>query len=177
MADAENPEEEVAEDSPAPPAGGGTPKLLVVLAVLNLGATGFLGFRTMSGGNQATPAPAVAHAAAPVVVRDAGVPLAKPGPVVPIDTFVVNLNEPGQSRYLKATFELQVATENAAKQIDKDKRAVRDEILRYLSGLAVADTLGEENKQKIQEALVARLEKVLGGEKVQHLFFSEFVVQ
>jgi flagellar basal body-associated protein FliL len=68
--------------------------------------------------------------------------------------------------------------ESTVKALETQKRAVRDEVLRYLSGLTVADTLGEDNKSKIQETLVARIDKALGGHRmVKKMYFSEFMVQ
>ncbi len=58
------------------------------------------------------------------------------------------------------------------------KRAVRDDLLRYLSSLNVADTQGEEAKTKMETAMMARIDKQLGGkEKVHRLFFNDFMVQ
>jgi flagellar basal body-associated protein FliL len=95
-----------------------------------------------------------------------------------MDPFVVNLNEATSSRFLKAGFELEVVDESTVKALENNKRAVRDEVLRYLSGLTVADTLGEDNKAKIGETLVARIDKTLGGHNmVKKMYFSEFMVQ
>ena len=90
---------------------------------------------------------------------------------------MVNLNEAGSSRYLKAQFELEMTGGTAVDELGESKREVRDEVLRYLSGLAVADTLGEEGKAKIQAEIVARVDKLLGGGRVRRLFFIDFVVQ
>ena len=101
-----------------------------------------------------------------------------PGPVVAIDTFVVNLNEPGSSRYLKTTFEMEVADLAAQKELEEQKRLVRDEMLSYLSNLTLKETMGESSKAKIKDDLTERADKALGGHgRVKHLFFSEFVVQ
>ncbi len=144
--------------------GGGGSLLTLLLVVLNLGATGFVAYKSLK------PPHVVMEATPPPPKDEAGV-------VAPLDPFVVNLNEPGSSRYLKATFEVEVAGKPAADELDHQKRAVRDDVLRYLSGLTVADTAGEANKAKIQESVIARIDKQLGGGKVKRLFFTEFVVQ
>ncbi len=157
----------------APPAAKapGPPKIVLILLVLNLGATGFLTFKNV------TAAPhAVAGKKSDAHDVKSGKP--KPGPMVTMDPFVVNLNEPTSSRFLKAAFELEVADAATVKALEDEKRAVRDEVLRYLSGLTVEQTLGEENKTKIQESLIARIDKRLGGGgKVRRMYFSEFMVQ
>jgi len=145
-------------------------KLTPVLLLANLGAAGAGVYFQMK------PKPIVvmpgAPAEAPAHGSDSG-----PGPSAPLDSFVVNLNEPGTSRYLKATFEVELADAHAIEALERDKKSIRDEVLRYLSGLTVADTLGAENKDKIRAAIVARIDKELGQGRVKRVFFNEFVVQ
>jgi flagellar protein FliL len=157
--------------APAAPAAK-TPlltKLTPILLLANLGAAGAGVFFQMK------PKPVVVVTGTPEPEKPAEP--AGPGPSAPLDSFVVNLNEPGNSRYLKATFELELSDGHAAEALEKDKRGVRDEVLRYLSGLTVADTLGAENKDKIRAEIVARVDKELGGGKVKKVFFNDFVVQ
>lgn len=134
--------------------------------LLNMGGTGFVAMKIMGPLKVAEVAKEDAHDE-------------KEGhPHTPLDAFVVNLNEPGSSRYLKTTVELELSSARAAEELNKSKSAVRDELLRYLSSLSVQETLGEEGKNKIRTELASRADKVLGGGgKVHKLFFSEFVVQ
>jgi flagellar FliL protein len=133
---------------------------------LNLGATGFVVFKLLT----AQPAEAAAVHPAPAA------PTAEvTGPVIALDPFVVNLDEPGTSRYLKVTLQMEVVP-GAEEALTKSKELIRDTILSYLSGLHVKDTLGTEAKDKIRQDLLAKVGKLL-GEKVHRLFFQEFVVQ
>ncbi|MCK6550123.1 flagellar basal body-associated FliL family protein [Myxococcota bacterium] len=163
----------MAEEKAAAPATPAAPKakppiltlLTLVLVLVNIGATGFTAFLVMSIPAAGAPAKEEHHA-------EEG-----PGPTVALDPFIVNLNESESSRYLKTSVELEVATQPDADFVTKSKSAVRDEALRYLSSLRVADTLGEEGKNKIREELTARIEKVLGPGKLKKIYFGEFVVQ
>src|SRR5438067_533510 len=115
----------------APAASGGRSALLpIILGVLNLGTTGFIALRIL-------------HAPLPGVAAEAAAskePKAKEeGPVVTVDPFVVNLNEPGSNRYLKISFELELANAKALEEFNRVKRGLRDDVLRYLSGLSVAE--------------------------------------
>ncbi|HEX3758084.1 MAG TPA: flagellar basal body-associated FliL family protein [Kofleriaceae bacterium] len=144
-------------------------KAMLGLLVLNLGATGFVVFKLLT----AHPAEA---AAATAPAHPAAAPTETMGPIVSLDPFVVNLDEPGTSRYLKCTLRLEVApkTEEA---ISNAKEVVRDVILSHLSGLHLKDTLGAEAKDKIRQDLVAKITKLVGPDKVRRLFFADFVVQ
>lgn len=162
------PEEEGAK--PAKPPGPKTPKIVLLLLLINLGGTGFNAFQGMQQA-QAAHAPVKGEHGEAEAKKD------EPGPVLPLDPFIVNLNEKDASRYLKASFELEVSDGEVAKVLEKQKRPVRDDILRYLSSLTVADTQGEDGKAKIQQEVVKRLDARLGAGKVKRMFFVEFMVQ
>ncbi len=161
-------------DAPAKPAGPPkqkTSKLVLLLLLVNLGGTGYGVFLAMQ------TAEAAAHAAPAAQAHEPEKPKNEVGPVTPLEPFIVNLNEPDASRYLKATFELEVASAEVIAQLEKLKRPVRDEVLRYLSSLSVADTQGEAGKSKIQKEVITRIDRQLGGEQVRRLFIVEFMVQ
>jgi flagellar FliL protein len=157
------------EPAPKPPDApkAKTPKAILLLLVMNLGATGFGVFKLMT----AQPAEAATHEK-----KEAPPSTEVTGPVLPMDPFVVNLDEPGTARYLKCTMQLELADAEAEHALEKSKQLIRDSILSHLSGLHVKDTLGAEGKDHIRAELVAKIEKIAPG-KVKRLFFQEFVVQ
>ena len=176
------------EASPAPkPAKPPKPKgskLVGILLLANLGGTGFLVYETLQAANAAAAVEAAAEAARPRSPEEKAKEELKAkevGPVTPLDPFIVNLNETDATRYLKATLEVEVSSATVVAELEKLKRPVRDELLRYLSSLSVADTQGEIGKAKIQQEVVSRLNRLLGkgdkGDKVRRLFFVEFMVQ
>lgn len=159
------------EAAPKKAAGPGTPKVLLILLVLNLAATGFVVFKVLT-----TP-----HAAAATAHHE---PVAKAdhsseitGPLTAFDPFVVNLDEPGTARYLKVTLNMELASVEVMARFEKSKQLVRDAILSHLSGLHVSDTLGAAAKDKLREDIRTRVEKLLGDRGVKHVFFQEFMVQ
>ena len=163
--------DEATEAKPeAKPAGPGTPKVLLVLLVLNLAATGFVVFKVLT----TQPAAAATHhevAAKPDHASEIT------GPLTAFDPFVVNLDEPGNARYLKVTLNMELASAEVMARFEKSKQLVRDAILSHLSGLKVSDTLGAAAKDKLRDDLRTRVEKLLGERGVKHVFFQEFMVQ
>jgi flagellar FliL protein len=136
---------------------------------MNLGASGFAVFKLLT----AHPA----EAAAPVehkVVEVSSTEIT--GPIAELPPFVVNLDEPGTSRYLKVTLQLELFP-GADHGLDKSKQLIRDTILSYLSGLHLKDTLGAEAKEKIRTDLMAKVGKLVGPDKIRRMFFQDFVVQ
>jgi flagellar basal body-associated protein FliL len=159
--------EEAPEGGEAPPPPGGKPpKVLVALLGVNLLLTGLVAFKTM------TAKPPKQHEAKPEPPKHEVT-----GKLVALDPFVVNLNEPGSARYLKVTMQAEVSNAAAVKVFEKSKQLIRDEMLRYLSGLKVADTLGPENKDHIREDLEAAVSEVIGENRLHRMIFAEFVVQ
>jgi flagellar FliL protein len=148
----------------------GPSKALLGLLVLNLLGTGFVVFKMLTV-QPAEAAPADKHHAG-----EAPPTSEVTGPVVALDPFIVNLDEPGTSRYLKITLEVELMP-HGEEVIVKSKQLIRDTILSHLSGLHVKDTLGAEAKDKIRSDLMAKLSKLLGPDRVRRMFFVDFVVQ
>ncbi len=162
--------EEVPDGAEAPVTPGSKPPTIVVaLLGVNLLLTGLVAFKTL------TAKPAVAHAEASPSSQP--LPREVTGPVVALDPFVVNLNEPGSARYLKVTLQAELTNSAAVHVFEKSKQLIRDAMLRYLSGLKVADTLGPDNKDHIRADLEAAVAEVIGEERVRRMIFAEFVVQ
>ena len=146
---------------------------MVVVALLgvNLALTGLVAFKTL------TAKPAAAHAQTASAGSAGTLPPEITGPVLPLEPFVVNLNEPGSARYLKVTMSIELADKSSGRPFEKSKQLIRDSILRYLSGLTVADTLGPENKDHIRDDLQAAVAEIIGEERLHRMIFDEFVVQ
>jgi flagellar FliL protein len=151
------------------PSGGKTSKIVLVLLVLNLGASGFSTFKLATA--TAQPAAEAHEESTPSTSSEVT------GPVVALEPFVVNLDEPGQSRYVKVTLQVELVGKDDEHVLEKSKLAIRDMILSHLSGLKLADTLGAAAKDKLRTDLMAKLEVIVGPHKVRRMFFQEFVVQ
>jgi len=154
-------------EAPPPPKSS---KAVLGLLVLNLGATGFAVFKLLTAHPAQAAAAPVAHHVVEVSTTEVT------GPVVELPAFVVNLDEPGTSRYLKITLQLELfpGSEHA---LEKSKQLLRDTILSHLSGLHIKDTLGAEAKERIRTDLMAKISKMVGNDKVRRMFFQDFVVQ
>ncbi len=156
-------------EAPVGPPAAKPPMVVVALLGLNLALTAGGLLMAVKNGKPA-------HAAAPHVA--AGPPPREvTGPLITLDPFVVNLDEPGSSRYLKLQLQVEVSNASAAKLFEKSKQLIRDDLLSYLSGLKVADTQGTESKDKIRTELEAAVAEVIGEDRVHRIVFIEFVVQ
>jgi flagellar FliL protein len=161
-------EEKKPEDQ-GPPSPSKLPLVILILVALNMGGTGFVAYMAM---NPKAPPPPEAPPPGP-----ADDPLAVWGPTVDLDSFVVNLNEPTSTRYLRCRIQVELADDKASERFERMRPVLRNELLGYLSNLTVEQTLGSQAKETIRSDLMARITEKLGPEHVKRLFFSEFVVQ
>ena len=99
------------------------------------------------------------------------------GLMVELDPFLVNLDEPGTTRYLKTGIQLEVTDAKAEEEIKARKVQLRDLILTYLSSLNYSQTQGTVNKDIIRNALTKKITEKLGAGKVKGLYFTDFVIQ
>jgi flagellar FliL protein len=107
------------------------------------------------------------------------------GAVVSIDTFIVNLADPGGNRYLRVTMDLELAGKSADKSAGKtagDELAkrmpqIRDAILMILSTKRYADISTPEGKTTLREEILNAVNGLLASSQISRIYFKEFVIQ
>jgi flagellar FliL protein len=157
----------MAEDAAAAKKGGNN-KMMIIIAAAVVVVGGGGAAVAMKKGNKA----ADSQSAAEKKGSDK-----KLGQLVVVEDFIVNLNEPRSTRYLKVKFTLELG-EAAVDLLAERKDVCRDAVLTYLSGLTVDDVRGSETKAALREELVSRINEALGVEGgVKNVMFTEFVVQ
>jgi len=100
----------------------------------------------------------------------------KMGPVVTMDTFIVNLNEPGATRYLKIGVELEMHEALLKERLPLRVR-LRDRILVYLSGLRIAEIQKKGSKKAMKHQMLAFSNEIFGKDSVKAVYFKSFVMQ
>lgn len=106
-----------------------------------------------------------------------GVKKATIGPIIQLDPFLVNLDEPGSNRYLKAVIQLEVDTPEAEAEVKNRAVQLRDLVITYLSSLTYSQTQGVVNKDIIRTTLIKQINKTMASGKISKLYFTEFVIQ
>jgi flagellar FliL protein len=99
------------------------------------------------------------------------------GPVVDLGGFVINLNDSGATRYLKATMKAEVSSAAASDEVTKREPQIRDAVISYLSSLTLRETQGARAKATIRENVARRLNNLLTEGEVRQVYFTEFVTQ
>ena len=188
------------EEEAKPPKGKkslGKILIIVGVAVVLLAGGGFAAY-TFLGKKPAADAPEAADTAAGAEAPDApeesaavepppageDAPEAEPkdldkliGTMVPLETFLVNIDDEGTTRFLKTSLTLEVTGDDVEEEVKKRLPQVRDAVLLLLSSKSFADIRTYEGKFLLREEILDLLNGMLVTGKVKNVYFTEFVVQ
>ena len=158
-------------------------KKWIVLGAL---ALVLLGGGTAAGyllGARNTPAPAPAGtpeaspSSGPAAVAETPAGKETVGPMINIDSFIVNILDDQGSRYLKAAITLEVDGKAAAEEVSARLPQVRDAILLHVGNKAFQELSDLQGKLQLRAELITRLNQILQKGKIQKIYFTDFVVQ
>lgn len=99
------------------------------------------------------------------------------GPMVNIDSFIVNILDDQGSRYLKAAITLEVDDKPTADELGARLPQVRDAILLHVGNKTFQELSDLQGKLQLRAELIARLNQILQKGKIQKIYFTDFVVQ
>jgi flagellar FliL protein len=99
--------------------------------------------------------------------------------IIPLKSFVVNLfDERGiGKRYLKISMEIEVGSEEDRTKVENNVPRLRDTVLILLSSQTLKEINTMEGKLELKNAIILRMNQILGNKTVQRIYFTEFVVQ
>jgi len=142
--------------------------ILILAVVIILGGGGFFAyskfFKKTEGEGEATHKPEQEKKSAHVVIHK-------------LDTFLVNLADPGGKRYLKLTMELELDSPKTVEEITKETPRIRDVILTVLSSKEFEEISTLPGKTALKKELMTKLNASLKTGKVTNIYFTEFLVQ
>ena len=101
----------------------------------------------------------------------------KVGPMYPLDKFIVNLSSDGGSRYLRASINLELSSEEFQAEVEKKKPLIRDIIIKILSSKSYEEISTIRGKERLKDEIVSELNKIFVDGRVENIFFTEFVIQ
>jgi flagellar FliL protein len=166
MAEENKPETQSEEASPPK-----SKKLLwiIIAVVVIVGAGGGTAAFMMMGGGEAEAAEEAVEEPVDVVAG-----------LVPMDTFLVNLNDPTGERYMKLTLRLTVSPEEVADEIKNQElmlAKMRDRILTILMAKTFQEMSSPLGKESLRREIQVQLDPLIADGQVEDILFSEFVVQ
>ena len=124
---------------------------------------------------EAAPAPAEPVANAPRVERETALPRSA-GKVLPLPAVVVNISDASGRRKLKLGMEVEVNSD-VSRELKANSARIRDAVIMILAGKTYADIASPEGKVLLKGELAARLNQILGAQRVVRIYFTDFVVE
>lgn len=151
--------------------GGGSKKLIIIVAVLVLliGA-GAGAFFFMSGSEEEKLTPEQEQAELERQAKQVG-------PMIAIDSFIVNIMDNQESRFLKAAITLELNNEEAAMEVNMRMPQVKDAILLLIGNKTFDEIKDLQGKIQLRAELLNEINGILHKGNVKRIFFTNFVVQ
>ncbi len=155
-----------------PEEGGSKNKLIIIIAavvVLLIGA-GVGAFLFMGGEEEEKISPEEEQAALEMQAKQVG-------PMVNIDTFIVNIIDDEDSRFLKAAITLELNTPEGAMEVTERMAQIKDATLLLVGNKTFGELQDLQGKIQLRAELINRINSVLVKGKVKRIYFTDFVVQ
>ena len=99
------------------------------------------------------------------------------GFMFPLDPFIVNLAGSGGSRLLKVNVSLKMSAPEVHLELRKNILKFRDSILFLLSSKSFEDIDSFQDKSKLEDEIMVRVNKFLTTGQVNGAYFTEFIIQ
>lgn len=100
-----------------------------------------------------------------------------PAHVMRVGTLVVNVAGTNGRRYLRTTLELGTASARDGRRLEDHRTPLMDAALGVLSATPLEDLLDHDRRAALKHQMRARLNATVGGEPIEHVYFTEFVIQ
>lgn len=179
-------------------------RIVIILAILlmTLGGAGLGAYWWLFLRTPAAEAPASAAETAPDAGKGAPAPASAPGApgqapqtpaagarierqsdlprssgmVLPLPPVTVNLSDPGGRRYLKLGMEVEVNSDVSA-ELKAHSARIRDAVIMLLAGKSYGDIATPDGKVLLKAEIAARLNQILGAQRVVRVYLTDFVVE
>jgi len=92
-------------------------------------------------------------------------------------SLIVNLMDDNGERYLKATIQIEVSSEDCVTELDLLKPKATDNVLSLLSSKRYDDIAGFVGKQRLKDEIAVRMNGYLTKGQVRRIYFTEFLIQ
>ena len=109
----------------------------------------------------------------------ASVKKVEPGPVMPLDEFLVNLADPSGDHFLKVTVNLELSKDKGktAESLKEQVAPIRDAILSALCSKTRDEITPLGGREKLKSDIKKDVNASLGEDDVQGVYFTNFVTQ
>jgi flagellar FliL protein len=100
-----------------------------------------------------------------------------PAATIPIEGLIINLNDPGEIRYLKLSLALETSSEEDKTVVEHELHKVKDAVITTASRHNMNQLFTNEGKEALRKELIEAINKQLDEELVSEIYFTEFAIQ
>ncbi|MGC8832565.1 MAG: flagellar basal body-associated FliL family protein [Armatimonadota bacterium] len=101
----------------------------------------------------------------------------EPAVTVPIEGLIINLNDPGEIRYLKLSIVLEIDSAEDKTKVEHELHKVKDSVITTASRHTMNQLFTNEGKEALRKELIEAINKQLDEELVKEIYFTEFAIQ
>lgn len=94
-----------------------------------------------------------------------------------LDTFIVNLSDPGGKRFLKVAMKAKFDSQQAANEFTSRVFEYRDAIIMILSAKETEEVSKTSDKMNLKQEIVTAINRTMKKGQVQDIYFTEFLIQ
>ncbi len=99
------------------------------------------------------------------------------GPMISIDSFIVNILDDEESRYLKAAITLELDAPETLIEVNERMPQIKDAVLLLIGNKTFGELRDLQGKIQLRAELLNRINSLLKNGKVKRIYFTDFVVQ
>ncbi len=99
------------------------------------------------------------------------------GQMFALDPFVVNLNDQGQTKFLKVSVQLELANQAAVERAKAKTPQIRDAVITLLTGETSDSLMSPEGKLQLKDEINMIGNQILGNDTLKNVYFTDFVMQ
>lgn len=156
----------------APNEGGKSKKMILIIAIaaVVLIGGGVGAFLALGSGEDEAKAEQAEKDAAAIASTNVG-------PMVNVESFIVNIIDESGSRYLKAAMTLEVTSEPAVEEVNQRMPQIKDAILLLVGNKSFSELQDLQGKMQLRAELSAKLNDLLKSGQIKRIYFTDFVVQ
>ncbi len=171
-------DKEVKEEAGKASGGGLLPIINLVLLVLVLAVGGFIAWKMLSMEQpSADTGKAAVEQTDATAIPEAEDETGAPPVMMDIDDITVNLADTDSSRFLRTKIKLEVRNEEAQIKVTNNMVKINDLIITILASKKFSDIRTPQGKYALKEDLIYRMNRIVGGNPIKNLYFTDFVSQ
>lgn len=95
----------------------------------------------------------------------------------PIEPMIVNIFDRTSIRYLRIGLSLGYDDETIKEKLEKQQARIKDAVIFILGDASLRELNDSGGKEMLKEDLIAAINKVLGKNVINHIYFTEFTLQ